>query len=224
MTSRVSPKPSWTNDESEPEFNSCAKMLLKMAQRLAGRFFKGRGIVCGFSKEDLAGEALVHFFVKFRAGKFKNYSPAKMWAAAKECMWHRMLDVINRPSNQSEMQAGGLVEDEPITDSDEILETLDAGKGGAWGQSLRRSEIRALEDFVDSLLSHLPEQMRLLLSLRFGLYRADDFGSEFPVQGEPLCLEVLVSAGFGESTSGVHRRVQEALERLRALALEMLGK
>jgi len=219
------PYPTWNDDAQGAEGEACGRAIWEIARGLAARFCKpGKSIVWGYGSDDLAGGAVVHFFIKLRRGKFRKYSPADMWKVIRKCMWRRMLDVCKRPSNKNVMQAPEVIYDGEPVETDVALEILDAGESGVWGQCFRRSDIKALEGYVDSLLNKLPDQMGLLIKLRFGMWLDDDFGSEFPVMGETVSTQALADAGFGENAVDVHRRVKEALERLRALATAELSK
>jgi len=198
-----------------------------MANGLARKLFKGdQPTVCGFSYEDLASEAIVHFLLKLKAGKFKKYPAADMWKVIRKCMWHRMLDIVSRSSNKKEVQAPERPDDDEPVESDQALELIDGGKGGMWGSrwGSRRSEIQESEQFVDSILNRLPKPMSILIKLRFGLWRDDECGSEFPVMDEPLRLRALAEAGFGKHQVEVSRRVKDALERFRELAIADLSR
>lgn len=216
--------PTWTADETQKaEYEACGRCLWDMANRVAAKFCKSdHSTVCGYSAEDLAAEAIVHFFLKLKAGKFNKYHPSDMWKGIRKCLYNRMVDIVSRRSSAGEVQAPEIISESGAVQTDEALEILDDGRGGMWGQGLRRSEVRALEEFVESLLNRLPRSMGLLLKLRFGMWRDDDFGSEFPVMGESVPLQALADAGFGENIVAVHRRVEEALGRFRVLAIAEL--
>jgi hypothetical protein len=237
MGSKVFDNPPWKKDD--PGYSTCEERIWEVAEGLAGKFLSHYGrrsnasSLAGMDKEDLSSEAVLHLFLKLRNKKFTrtllNIRDAEgQWRYIRRLLWNRMLDVtFRKASNVREIQAPtpplGL-NDEDI-DSDEALETIAYDRPLAFGVSpLRRQEIQELEDFIGDLLRRLPHPMGLLLQLRFGLWRSDELGSEFPQTGEPLTLAVLVNAGFGDSDEDVHERVQRALERLREAMVHTLSE
>jgi len=219
MTTDLAENPVWTDDPTAPGYEECGRAVWDVAEGLAGRFLAMRGSrdgIPGYNKEDLAGEAVLHVYLKVRRGKLHGKPESERWPYIKKIIWNRMLDLESR---NREVQSG-------LLNTDKAMEAIDAGNTSTWAEqnAIRRDEIRRLEDFIDSALNALPSPLGLLVRLHFGLYRDDDFGSEFPHTGEPLPLQVLADAGFGDSEWTVHRRIHDALGRLRVVLIQRLAK
>ncbi|MGA8367135.1 MAG: hypothetical protein WB716_07455 [Candidatus Acidiferrales bacterium] len=169
-----------------------------------------------YSKQDLVGEAVLHVYLKVRKGKLGGMPDVERWPYIKKIIWNRMLDLESR---SHEIQAG-------LLDTDKALDEIAAEGAPTWARQneIRRREIKALEEFIDDALNALPRPGGLLIRLYFGLYRDDEFGSEFPHQGEPVSLTRLADYGFGKSEYAVHRRIQDALGRLRCILIDRLAK
>jgi hypothetical protein len=211
--------PVWAFDPSDPAHEKCARAIWAVAEGLAGRFLAMRGNrdgIGGYSKDDLAGEAVLHVLVKIRSGKLRGKPENERWPYIKKIMWNRMLDLESR---KHEIQSG-------LLDTDKALEAIAADEASTWAHQneIRRVEIRALENFIDDVLRALPRPLGFLLQLHYGMYRDDDFGSEFPHTGDPVTLQVLVEGGFGESQDAVFRRIQDALRRLRTIIIQELSR
>jgi hypothetical protein len=211
--------PAWADDSDDPGYENCACAIWNVAEGLAGSFLSMRGNRDGipnYSKEDLASEAVLHVFLKLRKGKLRRIPEAERWPYVKKIMWNRMLDV---ESKNHEIQVG-------LLDTEKALDAINADEASTWAKqnAIRRSEIEALEAFIDSVLTALPRPLGFLIQLYFGLYRDDEFGSDFPHMGDPVPLQVLVDAGFGDSQDVVYRRLQDALRRLRAVIIQRLSE
>jgi hypothetical protein len=209
----------WVCDPDNPAYEKCSQAICDVAEGLAGRFLAQRGSRDGipdYSRDDLAGEAVLHVFLKIRSGMLHRKPENERWPYLEKIMWNRMLDLESR---KHEIQSG-------LLDTDKALEAIAAEEASAWASqnAIRRAEIKWLENFIDDMLRVLPHPPGFLIQLYFGLYRDDDFGSEFPRTGDPVTLPLLVEAGFGETTDAVFRRIQDALRRLRTIIIQQLSK
>ncbi|MGA8408573.1 MAG: hypothetical protein WB680_15465 [Candidatus Acidiferrales bacterium] len=202
--------PAWVDNRGDPGYDDCARALWNLAEGLAGKFLSTRGPIANYAKEDLAGEAVLHAFIKISAGKLRKVPVEERWKYIRRMLWNRMVDVARK---RNEVQVGSLDTDATL----EALAPLDLA-------AIRRAEVQSLEDFIHSALNALPAPCGFLIQLRFGLWRSDEFGSEFPQTGEPLSLRVLADAGFGDSELDVHRRIQDSLERLRGILIYRLSR
>jgi hypothetical protein len=210
--------PAWADDPDDPGYENCARAIWDVAEGLAGRFLAmrgGRDGIPNYSREDLASEAVLQVYLKIRRGKLRGKPEAERWPYIKKMMWNRMLDL---ESKNHEIQVG-------LLDTEKALEVINADEASTWAHqnAIRRSEIEALEGFIDGALSALPRPLGFLIQLYFGLYRDDEFGDDFPHMGDPVPLQVLTDAGFGDSQDAVYRRLLDALRRLRAVIIRRLS-
>ncbi|HXP69300.1 MAG TPA: hypothetical protein VOA88_08455 [Candidatus Dormibacteraeota bacterium] len=210
----------WTHDQDDPGYEECGQKLWRIALGYARKFSGSKQeTVHGQTKEDLAVVGALHILMQSKKGRLDKVPAAARWGFICQMLWNRMIDEARKFSNRFELQSPTLKDGDGVMDSDEALDLV---ANRFTPRPVTSRELRMLERMLDNALATLPDAM--LIKLRFGLCRNDELGEDEPQFLEAMNFDDLVSVGYGPDRFAVKRRLDTALERLRAALLVELER